>query len=63
MHMAWSVIVSDSPQPSPQSPAGDFGDVAGHNGMFMCQGGKPGTGKLDDVYVAPPITIGVRSMA
>ena len=31
----------------------------------MCQGGKPGTGKLytDDVYVAPPTPVGAWSMA
>ena len=36
-------------QPHPLSPTGDLGDIAGVNGQNnkgMCQGGKPGTGKL-----------------
>ena len=51
-------------QPSPQSPAGDLvgvSGVMGPKGKCMCQGGKPGTG--DCVYVAPPLTQGVWSMA
>ena len=33
----------------PHSPTGDLGEIAGVNGQNsegMCQGGKPGTGKL-----------------
>ena len=36
-------------QPRPHSPTGDLGKIAGVNGQNsegMCQGGKPGTGKL-----------------
>ena len=36
-------------QPRPHSPTGDLGEIAGVNGQNsegMCQGGKPGTGKL-----------------
>ena len=33
-------------QPRPHSPTGDLGDIAGQNSKGMCQGGKPGTGKL-----------------
>ena len=33
-------------QPRPHFPTGDLGDIAGVNGKGMCQGGKPGTGKL-----------------
>ena len=36
-------------QPRPHSPTGDLGEIAGINGQNsegMCQGGKPGTGKL-----------------
>ena len=36
-------------QPSPQSPIGDLGDIAGvkvRNCKGLCQGGKPGMGKL-----------------
>ena len=36
-------------QPRPYSPTGDLGEIAGVNGQNsegMCQGGKPGTGKL-----------------
>ena len=39
-----------SQQPSPHSPAGDHGEVAGvigHKGKCRCWGGKPGSGKLD----------------
>ena len=46
-------------QPRPHSPTGDLGEV---NGKGMCQGGKPGTGKLY-VYVAPPTPVDVWSMA
>ena len=38
--------------PRPQSPIGDLGDTAGRSGKRLCQGGKPGTGKLNtDVHV------------
>ena len=30
----------------PHSPTGDLGEIAGVNWQGMCQGGKPGTGKL-----------------
>ena len=55
-------------QPRPHSPTGDLGEIAGVNGQNsegMCQGGKPGTGKLytDVVYVAPPTPVGAWSMA
>ena len=36
-------------QPRPHPPTGDLGEIAGINGQNsegMCQGGKPGTGKL-----------------
>ena len=36
-------------QPRPHSPTGDLEEIAGVNGQNsegMCQGGKPGTGKL-----------------
>ena len=36
-------------QPRPHSPTGDLDEIAGVNGQHsegMCQGGKPGTGKL-----------------
>ena len=36
-------------QPRPHSPTGDLGEIAvvnGQNSEGMCQGGKPGTGKL-----------------
>ena len=49
-------------QPRPHSPTGDLGKIAGVNGQNsegMCQGGKPGTGKMY-VYVTP---VGVWSMA
>ena len=36
--------------------------VNGQNSEGMCQGGKPGTGKLY-VYVAPPTPVGAWSMA
>ena len=48
-----------SQQPRPHSPTGD---LAGQNSKGMCQGGKPGTGKLY-VYVAPPTPVGALSMA
>ena len=42
-------------QPRPHSPTGDLGEIAGVNGQNskgMCQGGKPGTGKLyTDVFL------------
>ena len=42
--------------------------VNGQNSEGMCQGGKPGTGKLYTdvclcVYVAPPTPVGAWSMA
>ena len=37
-------------------------EIAGENSEGMCQGGKPGTGKLY-VYVAPPTPVGAWSMA
>ena len=54
-------------QPRPQSPTGDLGDIAGvkmWNGKGVCQGGKPGTGKLIMyVCMAPPTLVGAWSMA
>ena len=53
-------------QPRPHSPTGDLGEIAGVNGQNsegMCEGGKPGTGKLMYVYVAPPTPVGAWSMA
>ena len=47
--------------PRPHSPTGDLG-VNGQNSEGMCQGGKPGTGKLY-VYVTPPTPVGVWLMA
>ena len=41
--------VACAQQPRPHSPTGDLGKIAGVNGQNsegMCQGGKPGTGKL-----------------
>ena len=52
-------------QPRPHSPTGDLGEIAvvnGQNSEGMCQGGKPGTGKLY-TYVAPPTPVGAWSMA
>ena len=52
-------------QPRPHSPTGDLGEIAGVNGQNsegMCQGGKPGTGKLH-TDVAPPTPVGAWSMA
>ena len=46
-------------QPRPHSPTG----VNGQNSEGMCQGGKPGTGKLMYVYVAPSTPVGAWSMA
>ena len=34
-------------QPRPQSPTRDLGDIAGWNSKQLCQGSKPGTGKLN----------------
>ena len=48
-------------QPHPHFPTRDLG-VNGQNSEGMCQGGKPGTGKLY-VYVAPPTPVGAWSMA
>ena len=45
--------------PRPHSPTGE---IAGENSKGMCQGGKPGTGKLY-VYVAPHTPVGAWSMA
>ena len=55
-------------QPRPHSPTGDLGEIVGVNGQNsegMCQGCKPGTGKLllMYVYVAPPTSVGAWSMA
>ena len=58
--------VECSQQPCPHSPTGDLGEIAGVNGQNskgMCQGGKPGTGKLMYFYVAPPTPVGGWSMA
>ena len=44
---------------------GNLGEIAGVNGQNsegMCQGGKPGTGKLN-TDVAPPTPVGAWSMA
>ena len=44
----------------------DLDEIAGVNGQNsegMCQGGKPGTGKLMYVYVAPSTPVGAWSMA
>ena len=52
-------------QPRPHSPTGDLGEIAGINGQNsegMCQGGKPGTGKLY-TDVAPPTPVGAWSIA
>ena len=52
-------------KPRPHSPTGDLGEIAGVNGQNsegMCQGGKPGTGKLY-TDVAPPTPVGAWSMA
>ena len=51
--------------PSPQSPTGDLGDIAWfkvRNCKGLCQGGKPGTGKLY-TDVALPTLVGAWSMA
>ena len=40
--------VESAHQPRPHSPTGDVWEIAGVNGQnskWMCQGGKPGTGK------------------
>ena len=52
-------------QPCPHSPTGDLGEIAGVNGQNskeMCQGDKPGTGKLY-TDVALPTPVGAWSMA
>ena len=46
----------------PHSPTGEIAGVNGQNNEGMCQGGKPGTGKMY-VYVAPPTPVGAWSMA
>ena len=52
-------------QPCPHSPTGNLGEIAGVNGQNsggMCQGGKPGTGKLYTAYVDPPTPVSAWSM-
>ena len=46
---AYIIDIECAQQPRPHSPTGDLGEIAGVNGQNsegMCQGGKPGTGKL-----------------
>ena len=55
-------------QPCPHSPTGDLGEIAGvygQNSEGMCQGGKPGTGKLytDVCLCCSAHTSGAWSMA
>ena len=50
-------------QPRPHFPTGDLGEIAGVNGQNskgMCEGGKPGTGKLPTPVGAWSMALGLR---
>ena len=40
-------------QPRPHSPTGEIAGINGQNSEGMCQGGKPGTGKLYTMLLRP----------